>query len=93
MYDCSWDIMSRCVIKTLHRAVVAAAPVTRAVPHHKWMETSIGFDVSDCPKNMAGAGQLSLVISPTITNIKLYHILIDGRVALNLISLAAFLKL
>jgi hypothetical protein len=57
------------------------------------METPIGFDASDCPKSMAGAGQLPLLISPTIANIKLYHVLIDGGAALNLISLAAFKKL
>jgi hypothetical protein len=63
------------------------------MPHHKWMEMSIGFDASDCHKNMVGAGQLLLVISPTITNVRLYHILINGGAALNLISLAAFQKL
>jgi hypothetical protein len=57
------------------------------------METPIGFDASDCPKNMAGIRQLPLDVSPTIANIKLYHILIDGGVALKLISLVAFQKL
>jgi hypothetical protein len=57
------------------------------------MELSIVFDASDCPKNMSGAGQLPLVVSPTITNIRLYHVLIDGGAVLNLISLAAFQKL
>jgi hypothetical protein len=42
---------------------------------------------------MAGAGQLPLLVSPTIANVKLYHVLIDGGAALNLISLAAFKKL
>jgi hypothetical protein len=42
---------------------------------------------------MAGAGQLPLLVSPTISNVKLYHVLIDGGVALNLISLTAFKKL
>jgi hypothetical protein len=64
-----------------------------AAPHHRWMEMSISFDASDCPKSMAGAGQLPLLVSPTIVNIKLYHILIDGGAALNLISLVAFKKL
>jgi hypothetical protein len=63
------------------------------MPHHKCLDTSIAFDASDCPKNMSGAGQLPLVISPTITNIRLYHILIDGGAALNLINLVAFQKL
>jgi hypothetical protein len=57
------------------------------------VETPIGFNSSDCPKSMAGAGQLPLLVSPTISNVKLYHVLIDGGVALNLISLAAFKKL
>jgi hypothetical protein len=57
------------------------------------METSISFDASDYPKNMVGAGQLPLVISSTIANIRLYHVLIDGGAALNFISLAAFQKL
>jgi hypothetical protein len=57
------------------------------------METLISFDASDCPKSMAGAEQLPLLVSPTIVNIKLYHVLIDGGSAMNLISLAAFKKL
>jgi hypothetical protein len=57
------------------------------------METSIEFNASDCPKNMVGAGQLPLVISLTIANIRLYHILIDGGAALNLINLVALQKL
>jgi hypothetical protein len=73
--------------------VAAAAPAPRVAPHQRWMGASISFDASDCPKSMAGVGQLSLLVSPTIANIKLYHVLIDGGVMLNLISLAAFKKL
>jgi hypothetical protein len=54
---------------------------------------SIVFDALDCPKNMSGVRQLSLVVSPTIASIRLYHVLVDGGAALNLISLAAFQKL
>jgi hypothetical protein len=93
MFGGSWDITSRCVVKTLRREIAAAAPTPKAAPHLKWMETPIGFDASDCPKSMAGARQLLLLVSPTIANIKLYHVLIDGGAALNLISLAAFKKL
>jgi hypothetical protein len=39
------------------------------------------------------AGQLPLLISATITNVRLYHILVDGGAAFNLISLATFKKL
>jgi hypothetical protein len=45
---------------------------------------------SDYPNNIVGVGQLPLVVSPTIANVRLYHVLIDGREALNLISLMAF---
>jgi hypothetical protein len=89
----SWDITSWRVVKTLRCEIAAAAPTPKVAPHLKWMETSIGFDASDCPKSMAGAGQLPLLVSPTIANIRLYHILIDGGAALNLISFAAFKKL
>jgi hypothetical protein len=57
------------------------------------METLISFNVSDYPKSMAGARQLSLLVSTTIVNVKLYHVLIDGGAVLNLISLVAFKKL
>jgi hypothetical protein len=85
--------MSWRVIKTLCQDVTVAAPTPRAVPHCKWMEMSISFYASDCPKRMAGTEQPPMIISPTITNIKLYHVLIDGGAALNLINLAAFKKL
>jgi hypothetical protein len=93
MYEGSWDITSRCVIKTLCWAMAAAPPMPKAAPHHKWMETSISFDASDYPKNMAGVGQLLLLISLTIAKVTLFNILVDGGVALNLISLVAFQKL
>jgi hypothetical protein len=93
MFGGSWAITSRRVVKTLRREVVVVAPAPRAAPYRKWVETPIVFDSSDYPKNIAGAGQLPLLVSSTISNVKLYHILIDGGAALNLISLAAFKKL
>jgi hypothetical protein len=93
MFGGSWDITYWRIIKTLRWEVAAAAPSPRAVLHHKWMATLISFDASDLPKSMAGAGQLPLIVSPTITNNKMYHVLIDGGAALDLISLAAFKKL
>jgi hypothetical protein len=93
MFGGSWDITSYHIIKNLCREVAAAAPAPKAVAHHKWMETSVSFDASDYPQSMAGAEQLLLLVSPTIVNIMLYHVLIYGGAALNLISLAAFKKL
>jgi hypothetical protein len=92
MYGGPWDITSRYLIRTLSQAVAAAAPAPRVVSYHKWMEMSIVFNASNCSKNMAGARKLPLVIYPTIANVRLYHVPIDGRAALNLISLAAFQK-
>jgi hypothetical protein len=93
MFGGSWAITPRRVVKTLRRDITAVALAPKVAPHHKWMETLIGFDTSDCPKSMAGVRQLLLLVSPTISNIKLYHVLINGGAALNLISLAAFKKL
>jgi hypothetical protein len=47
----------------------------------------------DCPENMEGAGILSLITAPVISNIKLHHVLIDGGAGLNVISHAAFKQL
>jgi hypothetical protein len=93
MFGGSWDITSCRIIKNMRREVATAAPAPRAAQHHRWMETSISFDASDCPKSMVGARQLPRLVSPTIINVKLYHILINGGAVLNLISLAAFKKL
>jgi ribonuclease HI len=51
------------------------------------------FGASDCTKNMAGAGILPLITVPVITNMKLYHVLIDGGAGLNVISHATFKQL
>ena len=42
---------------------------------------------------MAGAGALPLVTAPVISNVRLYHVLIDGGACLNVISYAAFKQL
>jgi hypothetical protein len=86
MFEGSWDITPRRIVMNLRREVAVAALAPRVTPHHRWMETLISFDASDCPKSMIGAGQLPLLVSLTIVNIKLYHVLIDGGAALNLIS-------
>jgi hypothetical protein len=39
---------------------------------------------------MAGAGVLPLVTTPTIANVRLHHVLIDGGAGLSVISYAAF---
>ena len=71
--------------------VLSAKPgVPKAAPHRRWVYTTISFGPSDCPENMAGAGVLPLVTAPVISNVRLYHMLIDGGAGLNIISYAAF---
>jgi hypothetical protein len=93
MFGGSKDITSWHVIKTLRREVAAAAPAPRVALHRKWMETSISFDASHYPKSMVGTEWLPLLVSPTIANIILYNILIDGGATLNLICFASLKKL
>jgi hypothetical protein len=69
-------------------------PVPCSGGSHTFSEGDVPPQVDgDYPKNMAGTGQLPLLISPTVANIRLYHILVDDGTALNLITLAAFRKL
>jgi hypothetical protein len=42
---------------------------------------------------MAGAGELPLVVSPTIANVQLKHVLVDGGAGLSILSTHAFLRM
>jgi hypothetical protein len=91
MYGESSELVSRRDVKILHREVLSVKPETpKAAPHQRWRSTSISFEPSDCPENMAGAGVLPLITVPTIANIRLHHMLIDGGAGLSVISYAAF---
>jgi hypothetical protein len=91
MYGGSSELVSRRDVKTLRREVLSMKPATpKAAPHQRWKNTIISFGPSDCPENMAGAGVLPLVTAPTISNICLHHVLIDGGAGLSVISYAAF---
>jgi hypothetical protein len=94
MYGGSSKLVSRRDVKTLCREVFSVKPgAPKAAPHQRWRSTTISFRPSDCPENMAGAGVLPLVTAPTIANIKLHHVLIDGGASLNVISYATFKQL
>jgi hypothetical protein len=54
MFGGSWDITLWRIIKTLRCEVAAAAPTSRVVLHHKWMEMPISFDAPDSSKSMVG---------------------------------------
>jgi hypothetical protein len=91
MYGGSSELVSQRDVKTLHREVLSVKPGTpKAAPHQRWKSTTISFGPSDCPENMAGAGVLPLVTAPTIANVRLHHVLIDGGAGLSVISYAAF---
>jgi hypothetical protein len=91
MYGGSSELVSRRDVKTLHREVLSAKPGTpKVAPHQRWKNTTISFGPSDCLENMAGAGVLPLVTAPTIANVRLHHVLIDGDAGLSVISYAAF---
>jgi hypothetical protein len=94
MYTGSLELVSGRDVKTLRREVLSVKPgAPKAKPHQRWRSTTIFFGPSDCPENMAGAGVLPLVTAPTIANIKLHDVLIDGGAGLNVISYAAFKQL
>jgi hypothetical protein len=62
MYGGSWELTSRRNVKSLCREALSATPgVPKAAPHQQWWSTTISFEASDCPNNMAGAGILPLI--------------------------------
>jgi hypothetical protein len=94
MYGGSWELTSCRNVKSLRREVLSTVlGVPKAAPHQRWRGTTISFGASDCPDNMAGAGILPLITAPVIANMRLHHVLIDGRAGLNVISHAAFKQL
>jgi hypothetical protein len=94
MYGGSWELTSCRNVKSLRREVLSATPgVSKAAPHQRWRSTTISFEASDCPDNMAGASILPLITTPFIANMWLHHVLIDGGAGLNIISHAAFKQL
>jgi hypothetical protein len=91
MYSGSSELVSRRDVKTLRREVLSGKPATpKAAPHQRWKNITISFGPSDCSENMAGAGVLPLITAPTIANVRLHHVLIDGGAGLSVISYAAF---
>jgi hypothetical protein len=69
---------------------VAMALNPKSTAHLKWVNTPVTFDASNCPENMMGAGQLPLITSATIANIRVHHVLIDVGTVLSVMSLHAF---
>jgi hypothetical protein len=83
-------VTSRRIVKTLHRDVLAVAPTPTTSIHLKWMTTPISFGSVDFLSNMVGIVVLPLLVTPTISNVMMCHMLIDGAAAINVMSTHAF---
>jgi hypothetical protein len=59
----------------------------------KWSRTTIIFDEDDHPDCITAIGCLPLLVSPTIRNLKVTKMLVDGGAGLNLISPKVISKL
>jgi hypothetical protein len=64
--------------KAMRRALLAAVPTHEAARRARWSEVNLTFDQSDNPTVLARGRKLALVVSPTVYNVKLRRILIDG---------------
>nr|CAD40917.1 OSJNBa0088K19.3 [Oryza sativa Japonica Group] len=82
--------VSRRSLKAMKRELLAAAPAHEATRRARWSEFALTFDQTDHPPCVARGGQIAMVVSPTVCNVKLGRVLIDGGAALNILSPAAF---
>nr|AAT85251.1 putative polyprotein [Oryza sativa Japonica Group] len=81
---------SRRSLKAMKRELLAAAPTHEATRRARWSEVALTFDQTDHSPCVARGGQIAMVVSPTVCNVKLGRVLIDGGAALNILSPAAF---
>nr|CAE03836.3 OSJNBb0013J13.13 [Oryza sativa Japonica Group] len=81
---------SRRSLKAMKRELLAAAPTHEATRRARWSEVALTFDQTDHPPCVARGGQIAMVVSPTVCNVKLGRVLIDGGAALNILSPLAF---
>ena len=83
---------SHCQLKQWVREVNAAeAPIESRKPL-KWSSTPIIFDIEDHPDRITAIECLPMLVSPTIRNLKVTKMLVDGGAGLNLISSTVLLK-
>ena len=80
-------------IKNLTRALAAVSPELESMASLEWANVPISFDQRDKPRNMAGMGELPLVVSPIIGNVQVGRVLVDDGAGLNLLALEVFQKL
>src|SRR3954463_10208337 len=80
-------------LKQWVREVNAAEPPVESRKLLKWSSTPIIFDIEDHPDRTTAVGCLPMLVSPTIRNLKVTKMLVDGGAGLNLISSAVLRKL
>src|SRR4051812_48556052 len=80
-------------LKQWVREVSAAEPPIESRKLLRWSSTPIIFDIEDHPDRTTAVGCLPMLVSPTIRNLKVTKMLVDGGASLNLISSAVLRKL
>ena len=80
-------------LKLWARDFNAVEPAQEARKLLKWSRTPIIFDEEDHPSRTIAVGCLPLLVSPTIGNLKVTKMLVDGGGGLNLIFPAVISKL
>ena len=80
-------------LKQWVREVNAAEPPVESRRLLKWSSTPIIFDLEDHPDRTTAVGCLPMLVSPTIRNLKVTKMLVDGGAGLNLIFSAVIKKL
>src|SRR3954462_1587421 len=80
-------------LKRSVQEVNAAEPPIESRRPLRWSSTPIVFDIEDHPDRTTAIGCLPMLVSPTIRNLKVTKMLVDGGASLNLISSAVLQKL
>src|SRR4051812_29046548 len=80
-------------LKQWVREVNAAEPPVESRRPLKWSSTPIIFDIEDHPDRTTAVGCLPMLVSPTVCNLKVTKMLVDGGAGLNLISSAVLWRL
>ena len=80
-------------LKQWVREVNAAEPPVESRKPLKWSGMPIIFDIEGHPDRITAVGCLLMLVSPTIPNLKVTKMLVDGGAGLNLISSVVLQKL
>src|SRR3954465_15479857 len=84
---------SRHQLKQWVQEVNAAEPPVESRRPLKWSSTPIIFDIEEHPDRTTAVGCLPMLVSPTVRNLNVTKMLVDGGAGLNLISSAVLRRL